>query len=604
MGHQPAQLRDLQVHPLRERDPGPPGQRRRRRHLDRRRARGSTSTTSTRRAASPCPSPVAGRRAYNAFVQPLIDRYGYVQNGVARGRRHRRLRQPVRRQRLLPRRRPGRLQPHLGTNVAPRPARRLPVLRGRRGPDPQLERLGPDHRPRRPARASRARPIFYTGALPAADRRARCAPIHSEYQSQNFELNDTIKWKNWTFNVGVLPATTRSTARACARTPSTLSGFVARAGQQVRDVRDPVQQDDPAAPGRDLGLQRQGHALRELRALQPGGQLAAARRLLGPQPDRRPHQRLLRPERRALRHRARRLLLGQAVRRGPDAAHGRRVPGRHRAAVQPQLVGARSTAATARAATSGRTPTTTRASPSTRRRASRASCTSRTSPRGWRRSAAARPTSSPSSTAPTRSTTRPRSSPSGGATRRSCAARTPGATTTATSTRTTRPASTTTLNIFIGSSNIATAPAASSGTSRTATCAATAAPAEALRLPRSSRWNATVGRVLRLPVRPAVGDVELRAVPRAHHLDQRHEPLRGAGGLAPHRLALAARPQLHAELPARRPAATSSSRPTCSTCSTSRPATTSSRRSHNSPFGTPRNLLRPAALPAGGAVQF
>ena len=31
------------------------------------------------------PTPVAGAAAFNAFVQPLIDRYGYVENGVSVG---------------------------------------------------------------------------------------------------------------------------------------------------------------------------------------------------------------------------------------------------------------------------------------------------------------------------------------------------------------------------------------------------------------------------------------------------------------------------------------------------------------------------------------
>jgi hypothetical protein len=38
--------------------------------------------------------------------------------------------------------------------------------------------------------------------------------IHSEFRSQDIECNDTISWKNWTFNVGFSPARTRSTARA------------------------------------------------------------------------------------------------------------------------------------------------------------------------------------------------------------------------------------------------------------------------------------------------------------------------------------------------------------------------------------------------------
>ena len=31
------------------------------------------------------PAPVAGNAAYNAFIQPLIDRYGYTANGVKTG---------------------------------------------------------------------------------------------------------------------------------------------------------------------------------------------------------------------------------------------------------------------------------------------------------------------------------------------------------------------------------------------------------------------------------------------------------------------------------------------------------------------------------------
>ena len=56
---------------------------------------------------------------------------------------------------------------------------------------------------------------------------------------------------------------------------------------------------------RDLGLQRPRHDLRQLRQVQPGGELAAARRVVGSQPARRRHRRALRRQRRALRHRRR-----------------------------------------------------------------------------------------------------------------------------------------------------------------------------------------------------------------------------------------------------------------------------------------------------------
>ena len=53
------------------------------------------------------PAPVAGQTAFNDFVQPLIDRYGYVDERREGRRRHGRLRDDVRRGQLLPRR-PGR----------------------------------------------------------------------------------------------------------------------------------------------------------------------------------------------------------------------------------------------------------------------------------------------------------------------------------------------------------------------------------------------------------------------------------------------------------------------------------------------------------------
>ncbi len=77
-----------------------------------------------------------------------------------------------------------------------------------------------------------------------------------------------------------------------------------------------------------------------------------------------------------------------------------------------------------------------------------------------------------------------------------------------------------------------------------------AAPAEGVRHPPAA-VEGDRGRLLRRPVRPALGDLELRAVHRPDHVHQRREPLRGGGRLAPLRLPLAARPQLHAELPLR-----------------------------------------------------
>ena len=86
LGHQLEELRVVQVHALREPDAGPTPTTSRRRV--------PTLTTGTRldvdeprhpRARSTCRRPWPGRTRYNAFIQPLIDRYGYTSNGVKTG---------------------------------------------------------------------------------------------------------------------------------------------------------------------------------------------------------------------------------------------------------------------------------------------------------------------------------------------------------------------------------------------------------------------------------------------------------------------------------------------------------------------------------------
>ena len=67
----------VQVHPLRERDAGPARQRRRRRPSRRLGTRLDIDSLDTLGPLT-VPAPIAGQTAFNAFIQPLIDRYGYV----------------------------------------------------------------------------------------------------------------------------------------------------------------------------------------------------------------------------------------------------------------------------------------------------------------------------------------------------------------------------------------------------------------------------------------------------------------------------------------------------------------------------------------------
>ena len=217
-------------------------------------------------------------------------------------------------------------------------------------------------------------------------------------------------------------------------------------------------------------------------------------------------------ERRRLRGGAGGLLVGQAVRARHDAAHGRRVPGRHGAPVHPPLDRPGSTARyRERQPLLGgheqQRPRRLQPAGGDPARALHPEPRRRSSPR----SAAARPTSSPSSTAPTPSTTRSPSSRSGAATRPSCAAPTPGATTTATSTRTTPRRSTTQhLHRLVVHRRRRRAPALELQGRHPAR--RPSPHAEGLRLPPAA-LEGERRRLLRLPVRAAVGDVELRAVP-------------------------------------------------------------------------------------------
>ena len=73
----------------------------------------------------------------------------------------------------------------------------------RGGTAAQLERLGLDHRAGRRT-SFQGTPIFYLAAFQQQGFGTAPPLINSEYRSQSIEVNDTINWKNWTFNVGLL----------------------------------------------------------------------------------------------------------------------------------------------------------------------------------------------------------------------------------------------------------------------------------------------------------------------------------------------------------------------------------------------------------------
>ena len=121
----------------------------------------------------------------------------------------------------------------------------------------------------------------------------------------SFEVNDTIRWKDWTFNVGVLASNDTLYGQGLREDESTLSGYVLAPGNKYKMYEIPFSKMIQPRLGATWAYNGNDTVYGELRPVQPGGELAAARGVVGSQPHRHVHRRPLRRQRRALRRRCR-----------------------------------------------------------------------------------------------------------------------------------------------------------------------------------------------------------------------------------------------------------------------------------------------------------
>jgi hypothetical protein len=183
------------------------------------------------------PVPVSGDAPYNAFVQPLIDRYGYVQNGTSVGggtvgygsqfddddfyRDAAQIGYTL----------------TLGTNVT----HQIHVGYQWYTDEEDLLRTsngwGLISVPGGRLAAVQGQRAYYTARIQRNS--GPDAVIHSEYRSHNFELNDTIKWGNWTLNVGALFSRDTLYGQGLREDSSTLSGYVSAPGNQYEMYQIP-----------------------------------------------------------------------------------------------------------------------------------------------------------------------------------------------------------------------------------------------------------------------------------------------------------------------------------------------------------------------------
>jgi hypothetical protein len=175
------------------------------------------------------PTPRAGDAAYNAFVQPLIERYGYLEDGVRVGGGTVGLGSEFNDQDFF--RNSGQFgynmvfgtdvthELHLGYQVS---MDAEDLVRSSNGwgiievPGGRLNYQGT--------------PIFYTATI--QQQTVGIPKIRSEYLSQNIEVNDTVRWNNWSFNLGLLLSDDTLYGQGLREDESTISGYVAAPGNK------------------------------------------------------------------------------------------------------------------------------------------------------------------------------------------------------------------------------------------------------------------------------------------------------------------------------------------------------------------------------------
>ena len=183
------------------------------------------------------PSVIAGQDSFNTFIQPLIDRYGFTQDGVKRGGGL------VGFGGLFDKDDFFRDSWQVAYNITGSAAGMRHNLHAGYQRYTDAEHLlrnsngwgsisVPGGRT-----AFQGTPIYYLAAFQQQGFGTAPPLINSEYRSQSFELNDTINWKNWTFNVGALATNDKLYGQGLNEDSSALSGYVKATSLDVKARR-------------------------------------------------------------------------------------------------------------------------------------------------------------------------------------------------------------------------------------------------------------------------------------------------------------------------------------------------------------------------------
>jgi hypothetical protein len=170
------------------------------------------------------PLPIAGQTAFNDFIQPLVNRYGYVQNGVRTGGGLAGYAST-----LVDNDDFFRQAGQVGYNLTLGSSMRHTIHAGyqRYVDSEDLERTSngwgsltvPGGR-----LSFQGQPYYFQAQVQTPN--PAVTVIHSEYTSQSLELNDSIALGRWSFNVGLLASNDTLYGQGLKNDSSTLSGFV------------------------------------------------------------------------------------------------------------------------------------------------------------------------------------------------------------------------------------------------------------------------------------------------------------------------------------------------------------------------------------------
>jgi hypothetical protein len=183
------------------------------------------------------PTPIAGQDAYNQFIAPIIQRYGFLDGGVPTGGGDVGFGSTIDNNDFFRTSYQGSYDYLFGENVFHELHVGYQYFKDEEDLDRTSNGWGAITVPGGRTTFN-GQPVFYQAQFLQTSL-AEVPVIHSEFESQNVELNDTIKWSNWSFNLGVLLSNDTYFGSGLREGGSNPSGFELAPGHKYKQYEVP-----------------------------------------------------------------------------------------------------------------------------------------------------------------------------------------------------------------------------------------------------------------------------------------------------------------------------------------------------------------------------